>query len=414
MKVVKDKHLVRNFLQEALADVPRVSARCRHFGACGGCDLQNIPYESQVVAKRQVLQRLIEHEQLNAVFAGLELETVASPQPFGYRQRMDYVFAFDRAGLRQARQFRRVEELSECPLLGDRGFAAFARARDEARRLGLESYNFLRHTGFLRYFVIRQTRLGQVLVSLVTSRRDFVNSMDYLANLLIAEGLAHSVHWLLQEGKADVSFGPSIQSWGAELIQEEILGQRFAIGPNTFFQANPWVAELAFGRIRAYASQHAVNAADATACDLYSGTAVIAILLHDLFGQVQAVEESAENERLARQNLDAARASNVTWTTTSVEKFLSTWPDRPDFLVLNPPRAGLGPDVATAVRARNIPALAYMSCNPLTLLRDLKILCENYEVVQATVFDMFPQTKHFETLLCLRARAHAQDESSRS
>lgn len=401
MKAIKPKHFVRNLLEKELEGVARCTPCCRHFGECGGCEFQDIEYPEQTAAKTRALQALIRQRDLAGVIAPEGIETIVSPCAYGYRQRMDYVFAFGWAGLRRRRTHKSVVPLEECPLLGERGFAAFTRARDLAHEYDLQCYNYLRHRGYLRYFVVRQSRDGQVLLSLVTKSREQGQEIEKIAQTLLDEGRATSVYWLVHEGMSDQSFGEIVGHYGAEYISEQYFGKRFLLGPNTFFQANPAVAEVAYGRIADFAAGKGVG----LAIDAYSGTGVIAQLIAGSCGRVLAVENVPENVEIARLNIAHNQTANVEITVEDALAYLRGCPERADLVVVNPPRPGLGPEMAQALLAHNPAHLAYMSCNPLTLLSDIEILQQGYAVEKVTVFDMFPQTRHWETLVLFSRRA---------
>ncbi len=405
---------------------------CRHFGVCGGCEYQHVPYARQTAAKVAVFRDLAARHGVDGLLPLNELPIVASPQEFGYRQRMDYVFAFGKAGLRERGSHKFVVALEECPLLGERGFAAFRRASELAQELGLESYNYLRNDGYLRYLVVRQCREStgaQVMLSLVTKSRAHEQAIETIAQALLNEGLAQSVHWLLQETISDVSFGDPLRHWGEECIVETYAGKQFRIGPNTFFQANPAVAEQAYARIAQFAAEvSAQKGGGIQAVDAYSGTGVIAQLIAPGCGNVAAVENVPDNVRLARENLQHNGIANVTLYEEDAGQFLAAGSVRPELLVVNPPRTGLGPKAVAALRKVAAPYLAYMSCNPATLMEDLQGLLglsdelpaapaepfddhkparprppkEPGAVYRATfvqLYDMFPQTRHWETLV---------------
>lgn len=402
MKKLKPKALLKQYMTDALAGAGERSPLCPHFAECGGCEYQNFAYASQIAAKRAVWARLVAD-------AGLGLppaEFVASPEEFGYRQRMDYVYAFGAAGLRRRGSHRRVVELTECPLLGARGFAAFHRARELAAAAGLTYHDYLRHDGFLRYLVVRRARPGGVMLSLVTYSRGFAEEVGRLAETLLAEGLATSVYWLENPTLSDLSFGEVVRFWGEEHLREEYLGKSFLIGPNTFAQANPAVAELAYGRIVE------ANRGEEAVCDAYSGTGAIGELLAPHCGRVIAVESVPDNVALARRHAEMNGAANIENVQADAQTFLlaaararTAGAPRPfSAVVVNPPRSGVGEKAAAALVDIGAPKLTYMSCNPQTLLTDLKTLLTAYHAESVGLFDMFPQTHHWETLVSLRKK----------
>lgn len=405
MKKLKPKAILKQYMTEALAGAAGRAPSCPHFNECGGCEYQDYAYAAQTAAKLAVWTRL-------AAEVGLELpaaEITVSPREFGYRQRMDYVFAFAAAGLRQRRSFRRVVALQQCPLLGDAGFAAFRRARELAEENGLSSHDFIKHNGFLRYFVVRRTRPGGVMLSLVTYTREHAEAVEKIARALLAEKLATSVYWLHNPGLADMSFGEPVQFWGEEYLTETYAGKRFFIGPNTFAQANPDVAELAYQRIVRH------NAGEKHVCDAYSGTGAIGELLAPHCEKITAVENVPANVELARLHAQANGAANIENVLDDAQNFLTataravteTGETPYSAIVVNPPRSGIGEKAAQALVTIGAPKLTYMSCNPQTLITDLKTLLPVYRAESVTLFDMFPQTHHWETLVLLDKRQPA-------
>ncbi len=397
-KKIKPKQMLRMLLDEAMSTAPRISPECTHFGECGGCEFQDIEYSFQAEAKRDVLIKLIHERKLSNKITSSNIDLVTSPKPLGYRQRMDYVYAFNKAGLRKRNSHKWVIDLEECPLLGNLPFKAFQRAKELAEEKELQSYNYLSHIGFLRYFVIRRTRLGEVLLSIVTKSSENEEAVNDIAETIINEGLATSVHWLLQESMSDVSFGESIKYWGEEYIRENYLGKIFYIAPNTFFQANPDVAEKAYTKIK----EHVISSKPDLVIDTYSGTGIIAQLIAENVKEVIAVENVKENLKIAAANLSNNKINNVELIEDDAFKYLASFDKSPEHIVVNPPRVGLDEKACNEICRIAPEVISYMSCNPLTLLKDLEILLSMYSIEECTVYDMFPQTKHWETLVLLK------------
>ncbi len=409
-----DKQKLRAFFQEALEGRRGQAPACRHFGLCGGCEFQDVPYPAQLAAKRDafafvartVIEEFREKEEaaradrLERLLAGAKTDIVPSPLELGYRQRMDYVFAFGRAGLRQANSHRRVVDLEECPLLGEAGFAVLTKARRLAEAAGLESYDYLRHQGELRYFVVRRARNGQILLSLVSKTRAAEGGIMGVLGQLIRDGDIASGHWLLAEGLGDTSFGPSLAHAGQPWIAEELNGVSLRLGPNTFFQANPAVAELAYAALRDFCPP------GGTVLDLYSGVGSIALSLAPAAGRTTAVENVPDNVALAHLNREANRAENVELLEADSAQYLRDLVDdpaaaRPDLLMVNPPRPGVEGAGMADIGRLGPKRFAYLSCNPFTLLRNLAELPGEYVLRTLSIYDMFPQTRHFETLALL-------------
>ncbi|MCD7895994.1 MAG: RsmD family RNA methyltransferase [Planctomycetaceae bacterium] len=449
-KKLSDKARLRAFFQDA-ADGKRFREPvCRHFGDCGGCEFQDVPYREQCDLKRRVFAFIREAvdgdfreraealrpddpeaaealvrkaDSLGALLDGVPVGLVESPREFGYRQRMDYVFAFGKAGLRRVNRHRQVVELAECPLLGEQAFSVVRKAHDLAVAAGLESYDYMRHTGELRYFVVRQSRNGQVLLSLVSKTTGARESVLRILQRLLDDGDIASGHWLLAPGLGDVSFGERLDGVGAEWIAEEMNGTTLRIGPNTFFQSNPAVAEQAYAAIRDFAP------ADGRVLDMYSGVGSIGLTISPGAGEVVLVENVPDNVRLAEINIRENRRENVALVIDDAARYLvelagpggaepadsggaepaashdagpaGPTGGRPDMVVVNPPRPGVHDDGMAAIRRLAPEKLAYLSCNPFTLLRNLADIADGYRLRSVTVYDMFPETRHFETLALL-------------
>lgn len=421
-KKLSDKRKVREFFGNFLSDRRSAEPACPHFGDCGGCEFQDVPYPDQLAAKRrafdyilgEVINGIAEQaeaadnedeaarlrgkvDRLNAAFADQAPDIVASPMPLGYRQRMDYVFAFGMAGLRRVNRHRQVVELEACPLLGEECFAIVKKARRLADAAGLESYDYMRHNGELRYFVVRRSRNGEVLLSLVTKTEEPRDRILSLLETLYKDGDIASGHWLLAPGLGDVSFGKEMAHVGAASIAESMNGATLRIGPNTFFQSNPAVAEIAYAAIRDFVPSGGV------ALDLYSGVGSIALTVAGKAGSVTAVENVPENVALAQENIRANAIANVELITDSSARYLEERTADPsaqpiDFMAVNPPRPGVEGGGMEALQRLGPKRLAYLSCNPFTLFRNVAEILDRYRVLSTTIYDMFPQTRHFETL----------------
>jgi len=390
--------LARELMHNLSAAAPKVAPACRHFGTCGGCELQDLAYDEQLKTKRAVFEKMINVAELREFFASAPLETVPSPQPFAYRQRMDFVFAFGEAGLRLRGSYTRVVELFECHLIAPPAFAAFRRTIELARALEIPSYDYLKHEGCLRYVITRYARNGSVLVALVTKSDAPDPRIERIAETLLAENRAQSVHWLVQPTLADMSFGTPVRFWGREHIEESLLGLRLLLGPQNFFQANPAVAERAYALLAEYGRASGLH----EALDLYAGAGAIGYTLARDFRLVTAVESEPANLEMAARNAELNAILNVEFVKSDAAAWLESAVPREVYIAVNPPRLGLGPKASAQLARLNAPALGYMSCNPATLLEDLRTLRHSYRLEAAHLLDMFPQTRHFETVLLLR------------
>ena len=393
------KKVKKDHLKETLATKSTVEAPCPHFDECGGCDLQNYAYEDQLEAKLNSFKGLVEDKKMNKVFKDIEITSLASPRKTKYRQKMDFVCSFGSSGTR-GDSFEKVVNLDTCLLIEEESFKAYKTALKMAKENDLEFYNYKSHVGFLRYITVRRTRLGQQIVSFLTSSTENVETVESIAQELLNDGMIDSFIWQVFEGKTDTSFGSQHKFWGKELIEEEMLGYKFKLSTNTFFQANQEIASEAYGMIKEHAS--AQNPKEIL--DLYSGTCTIGISLSDAAEKVVAIENFAPNRDMAMLNFENNNVTNIEYIDKDVNDFMLETSMSPDYVVCNPPRTGVDEKPLRKLVEMKPKAISYLSCNPKSLLDDLNILALHYDIEKAVVLDMFPQTKHFETLVQMKLK----------
>lgn len=387
---------------KALKHTPRLESwPCPHFPECGGCAMQDIAYTDQLAAKHAALLE-IWGEALPAALRD-DYTIVAAPDPFGYRLRMDYVCSDDRFGLRVRKRFYAIVDLGECHLIPPSLFTIIRGVYTAARECGLPDYNVYHNTGFLRYLVVRRNVRDEWLLSFVTSEHAYEVQMDQAAQAALDAG-ATSVWWLLNPRHADLSFGEPVKHWGAEFLPQYVLDRTLLMGPNTFFQNNVG----GFEQILRYITPFVAGAE--RMIDLYAGVGTIGIALADQVGKVFAAELSDESVALAQRNIHLnGLEDRVELVQADVAEILRdprvTQQTSGAVLVVDPPRAGLGPDVCAQLSEHGPQRIVYVSCNAITQAMDYEILRQNYDLVAARGFDLFPQTYHCEQVAVLERRA---------
>lgn len=379
-----------------------IAPRCPHAppnDMCGGCTFAHIAYPDQIAAKQTALVDLW-RDLLPSDIAPPTV--VASPDDFAYRTRMDFIASKGRFGLRRGGKFNYIIDLTTCHLIPPAAFAIAHAVWQHTQTLGLPDYNLRSHEGFLRYIVVRRSPDNHYLLALITSQpRDDHDeqAMQTVAQVALANPAVLGVHWLRNDGQADVSFGTPYKQWGAELLPMRVDGNVLAIGPNTFFQNNVYLLEHLLGAIKT-----AVGSASHVA-DLYGGVGTIALSLAAHVGHVHSVESFDESVALCHHNIAQSTHRNVTAEVADVAAFLRTNTTRFDTMVVDPPRVGLGPDVCQEILRHAPQRLVYVSCNPLSQVADAQLLLGDYRLVSLTGYDMFPQTPHFETLAIFERRS---------
>lgn len=382
----------------------RVEAPCRHFGVCGGCRFQDLAYERQIEAKHvQVRDALV---RLGGI-ADPPLEPiVAARTSFGYRNKLEYSFAKGAGGtvlgFHRAGRWDEVVPIEECLLTTDLGNAVRTTVVEWAREEGLQPYDQRTQTGYLRHLVVREGRnTGQVLVVLVTAPGERFDA-DFLIERLRRHPEVRSIHWAVNDQPSETANVPTKLLWGAEWIEEELLGLRYRVRPNAFMQTNTEMAEVLF----ALARDAAGLTGDETVFDLYCGTGTIGLALAGSAGHVWGVEISEEAVACAIENSALNAIANASFFAGNVGRSLEELHEQagsPDVVVVDPPRAGLAGKALRATGRLQAPRIVYVSCNPTTLASDIAVLRDEfgYRLVRCTPVDLFPHTPHIESVSVL-------------
>jgi 23S rRNA (uracil1939-C5)-methyltransferase len=386
----------------------RVDAPCAHYPACGGCRFQDLSYEAQVSAKEaQVRDAMVRIARIPAEVIDPALEPIVPAESiFHYRNKLEYSATATPSGpafgFHQAGRWDEVLEIERCWLTTDLGNAIRNAVTAWAREEKLEAYDQEKQTGYLRHLVYREGRnTGQVLVQLVTAPGEKFEQ-GYFVEVLRRFPEVRSVHWSVNDQPAEVTNLPSKLLWGEEAIEEEVLGLRFRIRPNAFFQTNTEMAE----KLYALAVEYAELKGNETVYDLYCGTGTIGLAMARNALTVWGVEVSEESVACAIENADINHIGNAAFFAGNVSQSLEELAERagrPDLIVVDPPRAGLQGKALRRMARLEAPRIVYVSCNPTTLAADIKVLREEwgYELERLRPVDMFPHTPHVEAVALL-------------
>lgn len=350
---------------------------CGHFGVCGGCATQDIPYPEEVGRKEAALLEAL----------GRPVPVAPSPRELFYRTRMDYVFAWNKLGLRKRGDPRGVLDLEECLLVSPEAWALVLRAKEAAKRLGLKSYVYTAGVGYLRYVTVREAPVtGERMLILLTNGRD-----PAVRPLLDeAEAWAPSVVWAATDRRADVSTGDVVEVRGRDWIEERILGLRLRFGPNSFFQANPWQTE------RLYA--HVAERVTGDVLDLYCGVGGLALAAAPRAASVTGMDVVEEAIGFARGNAER-NGVPARFEAGDAAKHLRAC----DTVIVDPPRGGLGGRAIHAIVRAAPRRILYVSCNAKALATELPMFL-GYEATELKGFDLFPRTPHVEVVATLERR----------
>ena len=399
-------------------------AACIHAGECGGCTYQTLPYEEQLAMKASQVKKLIDDvivpENTDYEFLGIK----ASPRQQEYRNKMEFSFgdAYKGGplalGMHKRGSFYDIVDVPECRIVDDDFHTVLTVTLDYFKERNLPYYHKLRHTGYLRHLLVRKAvKTGEILVDLVTTTqiaegweeallagwKDVLCAAAYQGTLT---GVLHtrndSVADTVKNEGTDVLFGQ-------DHFYEELLGLRFQITPFSFFQTNSLGAEVLYETAREFIGDALPSGTDADVAehgkvvfDLYSGTGTIAQMLAPVAKKVIGVEIIPEAVKAAKENAKLNGLANCEFIAGDVLKVIDEIEEKPDYIVLDPPRDGIHPKALEKIIRYGVPQMVYISCKPTSLARDLEVLqARGYEVKKVCCVDMFPATVHVETVILL-------------
>lgn len=408
-----EKPAVKAKLLEVIQPGPaRQAAACPHFGQCGGCAFQDLSYDEQLRQKQNYLLEVLQLYFPSAC-RYLEIDPILpSPAQYFYRNKMEFSFGQSGSqiylGLREKtrsnqrrRPHQKVVPLEICHLNTLLTAKLFPLISSLARESGLPVFDLETKTGFYRHLVIREgKRTGQLMLLLVTTSQARLPLEAFRDEILQAIPGLTSLWWVENDRIADVvAFEKTHLLYGQEAIEEQLLGYRFKIYPGSFFQTNPLAAEMVYGQIQTEARRLRTQ----SALGLYCGSGAIEICLSKSAAEVVGVDWDPANIRTASENLVINKIDNVRFLESSVEAALPAISlGSYDLLIIDPPRAGLSPRSLKQIIGLKVPALIYVSCNPATLARDLKVLTDGgYKISHLTPVDFFPYTGHLEVIAYL-------------
>ena len=405
----------------------QIESPCPHFGSCGGCIYLSLPYDEQLKIKETQVRKLLEGalsgQSEEWIFEGIK----ESPAQTGYRNKMEFSFGDEykdgplSLGMHKRGGFYDIVTVKDCQIVDEdyRKILAFTRDYFD----GCSFYHRLRHSGYLRHLLVRKAyRTGEILIALVTTSHmdgekggvdaenkekfDLERWKKQILNLDLKGEITGVLH-VVNDSVADV-----VQSdrtdvlYGQDFFYEELLGLKFKISTFSFFQTNSLGAEVLYETAREYIGDLTASCEgqkpDKLVFDLYSGTGTIAQLMAPVAKKVIGVEIVEEAVEAAKRNAELNGLHNCEFIAGDVLKVLNEIEEKPDMIVLDPPRDGVHPKALKKIIAYGVNQLVYISCKPTSLARDLEVFLENgYVVKKAVAVDQFPWTANVETCVLL-------------
>lgn len=395
------------------SELENVEPKCPHFGMCGGCSYQTMDYDNQLSLKEKTVKDILD----NAVKQDYKFEgIIGSPVNWEYRNKMEFSFGDEvkdgplTLGMHKKNSFHDIVTVNQCQIIHSDYRKVLDCVLDFCKRKQLPFYKKMKHIGYLRHLLVRRTSItNQMLVAVVTTsekqwedQANWQELVEELKGLDLDAKLCGVIH-IINDGLADVVQSDETRIlYGDEYIYEELLGLRFKISVFSFFQTNSLGAEVLYSKAREYIG----DTKDMTVFDLYSGTGTIAQIIAPVAKKVVGVEIVGEAVEAAKVNAGLNGLDNCEFIAGDVFKVIDEIQDKPDMIILDPPRDGINPKALQKIIDFGVNNLVYISCKPTSLARDLEMLQQQgYKVEKACAVDMFPNTVHVETV-CLLSRKY--------
>ncbi|MFV0527273.1 MAG: 23S rRNA (uracil(1939)-C(5))-methyltransferase RlmD [Lachnospiraceae bacterium] len=378
---------------------------CQSFPACGGCMYQTMPYQEQLAMKSTQVQELL----ARVLPSGFPYEGILpSPQPFAYRNKMEFSFGDEykdgplSLGLHKKGSTYDVLNTDDCKLVHEDMTKILVCVRSFFSERGMNYYKKMQHTGYLRHLLLRRgDQSREILVNLVTTSQETIDLsplVHQLTSLQLTGKIVGILH-IINDSLSDVVQSDETRIlYGRDYFYEQLLGLEFRVTPFSFFQPNSQAAEVLYQVVRDYIG----NTRDRTVYDLYSGTGTIAQLLAPVAREVIGVEIVPEAVEAARENARRNGLTNCKFLAGDVLTVIDEIEEKPDIIVLDPPRDGIHPKAIGKIIAFGVQQIVYVSCKPTSLVRDLEVfLAHGYAVERCVAVDQFAETVHVETVVLL-------------
>lgn len=415
-----------------------VGTPCSHFGLCGGCTYLSLPYAEQLNIKEQQAKRLLDsvlgQQEDGYIWEGIK----GSPKEYEYRNKMEFSFGDEykdgplSLGMHKRGSFYDVVTVETCKIVDEDYRKILAAVKKYFAENGVSYFHRLTHQGYLRHLLVRKaSRTGEILVALVTTSQTpwktgqsgdgsddtqqtagvgreqeltegFLNMLLELEKTGQLQGRFAGILHIINDSVADVVRSDRTDVlYGQEFFYEELLGLKFKISTFSFFQTNTYSAEVLYQTAREYVGE--LDGNDKTVFDLYSGTGTIAQLMAPVAGKVIGVEIVEEAVEAAKKNAALNGLENCDFIAGDVLKVLDELEDKPDMIILDPPRDGIHPKALPKIISYGVDRIVYISCKPTSLVRDLEVFLESgYRVEKAVAVDQFPWTANCEVVALLK------------
>ena len=375
---------------------------CKYQGVCGGCTYQNFSYEDEIAYKEEMLKKLLRENDIDPE----DFYLIKSPKYKEYRNKMEYTFGDEEKdgplalGLHKKGYFHEVVDMDKCLIV----HPDFDKVRIKTREYfqGTSFYNRKTHEGVLRHLSLRRTVSGEMLINLVTSSQEEIDTENYVKAMLELDleseikGILHTIN----DRMSDAVVKDELHIlYGRDYVVEKLMDMEFKIGPFSFFQTNTYSAEVLYTE-----AEKILKDKGDYLLDLFCGTGTITSILGKNRKEALGVEIVEEAVDSARENVELNGLKNIKFIPGDVYEVVKELENKYDIIVVDPPRAGIGRKAIEKITEFGVENILYISCNPVTFVEDIKTFREcGYRERSVHGVDQFPRTNHVETI-CLMSR----------
>lgn len=393
--LVKKDFLIGKLTEIVHPSPVRVKPKCPVFGKCGGCDLQHMDYDSQLIFKRDQVKNAL--KKIAGIGADV-LPAVPSADTYGYRNKLSLpvrnVGGVTKIGFYAANSHR-IIEIDGCPLQSQEAGGVLPVFKKWMQ--SVTAYDEEKGTGAVRHLSVRELG-GYLSITVISAEKTDLSGLDQMLKQTIA---SYGLYLNINKQNNNVIFGDKTIFCGGSEAMSHLYGLCTYVHPAAFLQVNAYIA----GKIYVSAAGHLRSAGAKRVLDAYSGGGLLTAILSKDAEEVTGIEIVPEAVASAKKLAGDNDIKNVTFILGDCAKEVPRLTQNAyyDTIVLDPPRQGCDEKVTAAVNASKADTVIYISCNPSTLARDI-IRLDNYQIKEVTPFDMFPQTKHIETVICLQKK----------
>ncbi|HAM81004.1 23S rRNA (uracil(1939)-C(5))-methyltransferase RlmD [Ornithinibacillus bavariensis] len=383
----------------------RVEPPCDVFYKCGGCQIQHMSYNLQLAMKQQQVKNVM-HKIAHLDHVPVH-PTIGMEDPWRYRNKVSIPVGEKDGelitGFYQMRSHQIIDDMDTCVVQEDLNDRMVEAVRRIANRVGIEAYDEKSHTGVLRHIMVRTGQeTKETMIVLITRTKNLSHVNEFIRELTETYPNVKSIIHNINPARTNVILGNQTKVlWGQEYIYDSIGQVRFAISAKSFYQVNPTQTKRLYEKALEYA---AINEDD-TVIDAYCGIGTISLFLAQKAKKVYGVEVVPEAIADAKVNAKLNGMNNVEFAVGTAEEVMPRWKEeglRPDVIVVDPPRKGCDEGLLNAMIEMGPKRIVYVSCNPSTLARDLRILEDGgYETKEVQPVDMFPQSMHVECVVLM-------------